>query len=115
MALASADFLAAIGVDTHVDGTDTPYENAGAVAENLKYIGVSLTRDHAYDTAFTAFDTLAAAGIKFDFVTDANLAEEVATFAPLAASIRYFEGATEVNYWPVPVPGLSGAAADLFS
>ncbi len=96
------DFLATLGINTHVDATTTTYGDLTLVESALAYLGFSLIRDHAYDFALPAFHTLAQAGIRFDLITDgAKPATAVKAFAPLGTAIASFEGANEVDLFPV--------------
>ncbi len=111
MITSAVGVIASIGVNTHMDASTTPYGNPAAVAEALKYLGINTIRDHAYDIDLPAYTVLAARGIRFDLMTDENPAAEVAQFTSLAGSVRYFEGANEINMNPVPVPHRTGVAA----
>ena len=104
-------FLSSIGVNTHMDATDTPYGNVATVAKDLAYLGVTHIRDHAWDVDLPAYQTLAAKGVKFDLIVDANAKNLVTSMIPIKSSIVSFEGANEVDIQPVAVPGVHGNVA----
>ena len=101
------DFLAGIGVNTHMDATTTGYGDVALVRASLAYLGVSLIRDHAYDVSLAAYRTLATAGIKFDLILDDDPKAELDSLAPIFPAIRFAEGPNEVDYQPILTNGIA--------
>jgi len=73
--LSAASFIDSIGINTHAGYSWGAYNNASLVIDDLKYLGVTTVRDSfATDpSAVPVIDALAAAGVKFDFVTSSDL------------------------------------------
>ncbi|WP_340315240.1 calcium-binding protein [Rhizorhabdus argentea] len=97
---------------------DGKYANSANVITDMKYLGLSSVRDTApaYWYQSKAFDAMANAGIKFDFVASGNrnpadVVAAIETFAKAhpGATIA-IEGVNEVNNWPVTFGGVTGLA-----
>jgi hypothetical protein len=116
--LNAADFVSSIGVCTHIPYLDTVYNDVSGVVSALSYLGISHVRDGLSTYAWSHLETLANAGIKFDFIVNAqhesptDFLSHLHTFA-LAhpGSISAVEGPNEINHWPVTYKGLKGFAA----
>ena len=123
--LSAASFIDSIGVNTHAGYSWGAYNNASLVIDDLKYLGVTTVRDSfATDpSAVPVMNALAAAGVKFDFVTSsdlpaagsAGLTQYVASIdAFLAAhpgSIVAMEGLNEANIQSFSYHGSSSLSA----
>ena len=96
-----ADFISGIGINTHVDATNTPYGNVDLVQASLDYLGISLIRDHAYNIDLGAYQSLAAAGVRLDLILDDDPKAEIDSLAAVTPAIIAFEGPNEVDYQPV--------------
>jgi len=112
------DFIQSIGVNVHMAYNDGKYANSANVITDMKYLGISIVRDTApaYWYQTKAFDAMANAGIKFDFVASGNrspadVVAAIETFAKAhpGATIA-IEGVNEVNNWPVTFGGVTGLA-----
>lgn len=101
------DFLAGIGVNTHLDAGTTGYGDVALVRASLAYLGVSLIRDHAYDVSLAAFRSLATAGVKFDLILDDDPKAELDSLVPIFPAIRFAEGPNEVDYQPILTNGIA--------
>lgn len=103
------DFLQSLGVNTHIEFGGTPYDNPSVVISAMQYMGIQYTRDNACNCVDADFDTVAAAGIKFDMDTGANgveyttlLPQQISGIigAPMTnhpGSVFAMEGCNEVN------------------
>ena len=129
----AGDFLATLGVNTHIAYKDGAYANTRLVAQDLLYLGIEHVRegvvDHfGGDTASLAdYQTLANAGMTFDLVVshrpnpapgpsfvEVNLAMLATLRTAMPRSITAVEGPNEINNWPVAsYKGLAGDAAAL--
>jgi hypothetical protein len=108
--LRAADFIAAIGVNTHLEYYDTAYAlpngsapDAQKIASELAYLGISRIRD-GFPTAQTlpAMQTLAADGIRFDMLVPSSsspsqLGGQIASLDPLGSAVAAVEGPNEIN------------------
>lgn len=112
------DFIQSIGVNVHMAYNDGKYANSANVITDMKYLGLSSVRDTApaYWYQSKAFDAMANAGIKFNFVAAGNrnpadVVAAIETFAKAhpGATIA-IEGVNEVNNWPVTFGGVTGLA-----
>lgn len=101
------DFVASIGVNTHVDATTGPYGKSTLVVGSLGYTGISFIRDHAYGTDISAYTALANAGVGLDLILDDNSKAEIDSLISLAPAIRTFEGPNEVDYQPILTNGIA--------
>jgi hypothetical protein len=105
-------FIGTVGIRTALTYDGTPYTNTQAVLSSLQYLGIGTVRDGTPDPAqstIAAYNQLADAGIKFDFVIPGNgavqLPSDVANLHAFAVShpgsISAIEGPNEVNFWPI--------------
>ena len=101
----ASDFVGSLGVTTHVYYFDTSYVNLPRVMSELGYLGFSHVRDGgstADPGTLSRFETMAAAGIKFDFASAPSAGWQVATanvekmLAEYPGSIVSVEGINEV-------------------
>ncbi len=115
----AADFINAIGVNIHLG--QTGYQPATIIAD-MAYLGLSNVRDHAINqntpsAQIAAYGQLAAAGLKFDWLTGAALAPTLgaldAFLSAYPGAIAAIEGPNEVNNFPITFNGLTGTAAAL--
>ncbi|MDQ0325871.1 hypothetical protein J2R99_001720 [Rhodopseudomonas julia] len=118
----SADaFVDTIGVNTHLNWTDTAYARAGLVESELVYLGIDNLRD-VIPLNFQAkvYEDFAAKGYDFNFlvqvVDGAPLIDQgVKTAADFLkthpGSIDAIEAPNEINLWPASLAGKSGLAA----
>lgn len=89
----AATFVDSIGINTHAGYSWAAYNNASLTIDSLKYLGITTVRDaYATDpTAVPVVNALAAAGVKFDFVTSSDLPASGATgLAQYVASVDAF-------------------------
>ncbi|MHB8287546.1 MAG: hypothetical protein ACYDD1_23115 [Caulobacteraceae bacterium] len=101
------DFVDRLGVNVHVEYTDSRYASAPDVIASLKYLGLNLVRDNAlspYNRGQQSYSALANAGIRFDMITDGQPPEKI--IAALshfemerAGSVHAIEGINEINNW----------------
>ncbi|SCZ42152.1 hypothetical protein SAMN03080610_02870 [Afifella marina DSM 2698] len=118
----SADaFVDTIGVNTHLNWTDTAYARAGLVESELVYLGIDNLRDVIpLDFQAKVYEDFAAKGYDFNFLV------QVVDGAPLIdqgvkaaadflkahpGSIDAIEAPNEINLWPASLAGKSGLAA----
>lgn len=114
--LSAASFIDSIGVNTHAGYSWGAYNNASLVIDDLKYLGVTTVRDSfATDpTATPVMNALAAAGVKFDFVTSSDLpASGSAGLTQYVASVDAFLAAHPGSI--VALEGLNEANIQSFS
>jgi hypothetical protein len=116
-----ADFLATIGVTTHLLYGDTSYHDEAKVLTSLKYLGIDHVRDGGSmldPNAVLPFEQAMAAGIKFNFTAnpDGGVANNIARLDTLVAAypggISSIEGINEVSS-SFSNAGLSGQAGAL--
>ena len=121
-AIRAADFIQTMGVDTHIDFTDSGYANIDADLNALQYLGINHVRDESPNPDFdpvgqTHLGDAANAGVQFVFfaqggVDPSVVAERLHDFAAAhPGSIIGIEGPNEVNNFPVRYQGLDGADA----
>jgi hypothetical protein len=123
--LSAASFIGSIGINTHAAYSWGAYNNASLVIDDLKYLGVTTVRDSfATDpSAVPVVNALAAAGVKFDFVTSSDLpvtgssglmqyvASIDAFLAAHPGSIVAVEGLNEANIQSFSYHGSSSLSA----
>jgi hypothetical protein len=118
----AANFVSAIGVNIH---TDMAGYAPKAIVADMAYLGLSSVRVPAigqtgYAVAF--YNTLTAAGLKFDWLAggpadnttaglNASLAQLDAFLKANPAAISTIEGPNEVDNFPITFNGLTGTAA----
>ncbi len=112
----SAELAAAVGVNVHLTYERTPYRQTAAVVDALRYLGVTRVRDYAPERGRTdvRYDTLAAAGIRFDlFVPDQPSRVDAvdALERHHKGAVAAIEGPNEINNFPVQYDGRSGLSA----
>ena len=123
-----ADFVAAEGVDTHINYTDGRYARRDVVLRELRFLGITRVRDAmaapgAFGSApLGAYLALAQAGVRFTFYLggidpgrpagtpeNPTLAQRVANVAGLMAAvpgcITGVEGVNEINNEPIEHAG----------
>ncbi len=121
-AIRSQSFLNSIGIEAHVNFTDSKYVDVNKILSDLKYVGINLIRTASITSSMSLqgqlhYGTLAAAGIKFDLVVDGNkaIATTMAGLDAFAAkypgAVAAIEGPNEVDHTPITYNGLTGAAA----
>jgi hypothetical protein len=128
----SEDFLQTIGVVTHMAYTDGEYADVPLVISSLNYLGITAVRDgisDGYDpitgqyngsAPISTYFTLAAAGVKFNFLTfgggaitmsilntQLGLMQQVVANTP--GSVVAIEGPNEINNQPVTWNGAPDA------
>ena len=123
-----AAFQDSLGVNTHIEYTDSKYADAAAVLGDLQFIGVHNLRDgipnpakwFPQGQALNAMHMLAANGMRFDFVSDCNsdfnsqiqqLDAIVQTYPGVALSV---EGQNEINNFPCNGNGGNEQLAEAF-
>lgn len=110
----AADFVASIGVASHVAYTDGNYANLSNVESGLQYLGVRYLRDSApaNDQQSQRFSTLAQAGYRFTLMVNGSLSTQLsrssALFHAYPSSVTAIEGPNEVNNQPVSYGGMIG-------
>ena len=126
-ALKAADFLASLGVVTHLNYTDGTYANFQAVISDLDYLGIHNLRDATpnpdggipYLNYSTALQALADAGNRFDFITwpaqplSTSLNEIAAVETLHPGAVIAVEGPNETNNNPVVYHGEHGTRGAL--
>ncbi|WP_158930077.1 hypothetical protein [Acidisphaera sp. S103] len=111
-------FIQTIGVNTHVNTGANGYGNTTNVLSDLSYLGIDNVRD-GEDGSLATLETMAAAGIKFDFLLagggtyvpsvitgELSVIDEVE--ASTAGSVYAVEGANEINNFPITYNGVGG-------
>ena len=122
-------FDQSIGVNVHMAYTSTAYGNVAGVISDLSYLGVNQVRDAFFNAAsfLPAYEALAAAGNKFDFILPVywasvtnpypgivNVPQFVSMLDSFVAaypgSVLAIEGPNEVNFQPAEYDGGSSYA-----
>ena len=117
-------FHRSIGVNIHMPYTSTPYRNVAAVISDLAYLGVNQVRDGLFNAAefLPAYEALAAAGIKFDFILPVYWASDTKHYPGVVnlpqfvsmlksfvvahpGSVLAIEGPNEINFQPAEYYG----------
>ncbi len=107
----ASSFLSTLGVNAHSGNANNAYGNASLTISSLKYLGIGTVRDTLPGSGIgnAVVNAMAAAGVKFDFVTSSGLpatgasglANYVASLTDFqtrhAGSIVAIEGLNEVN------------------
>ena len=117
--LTTSQFINSLGVNVHVEYTDGKYANTGNVIADLSFLGINHVRDATLNPSNQgqgSYDSLAAAGIKFDLFFQGNdpassLALVNSFVARHPGAVSMIEGPNEVNNFPINYAGLSGNAA----
>lgn len=118
-------FLSTLGVNAHSGNANDAYANASMTIASLNYLGIGTVRDTmpTLGTGNAVVHAMAAAGVKFDFLTSsglpasgaAGLASYVAALEDFQArhpgSIVSIEGLNEVNTQPFSYNGSSSLSA----
>jgi hypothetical protein len=126
-AVKATDFLASLGVVTHLNYTDGTYANYQAVIADLDYLGIHRLRDATpdpnggipYRNYMTALDAVAGAGNRFDFVTAPGLPlgislDQIGAVERMhPGAVIAVEGPNETNNNPVRYRGAGGTRAAL--
>jgi len=114
----TSDFLDSIGVNTHIEYTDSRYANMAQVIHALQYAGITHVRDGALwhgNQGQSSYGVLARMGVKFDLFLNRNLPLQLAEVQHFVAtypgSVDFIEGPNEVNNSPVQYLGVKGTAA----
>jgi Ca2+-binding RTX toxin-like protein len=116
----SADFIDSLGVNVHVEYTNSKYADAINVVSNLRYLGIDNVRDHTLNPANdgqASYQKLADAGIKFNMLVSPSqpLDQAMADLARFATAnpgaVASIEGPNEINNFPISYKGASGLAA----
>ena len=117
--MSASAFIMAIGVNSAVSFTNTPYVDTAKVISAMQYLGLStlrdVTPDPTYAPTWAAYGAIANAGIKFDFLTqvsgDLNLSTIISSLHAFEAvhpgSIAAIEGPNELNIYPVTYNGIT--------
>jgi hypothetical protein len=112
----AADFIGALGVNVHLQGT----ASAKTIITDMAYLGLSQVRTGAINPSdkagqVAAYGDLAAAGLKFDLYTRRPVAGVLDSIDALArahpGSVVAIEGPNEVNNFPLTYGKLTGNAA----
>jgi hypothetical protein len=120
--LRASQFIATLGINTHLPYTDGSYANVSAVLSNLEYLGIDQVRDTISNGAngsapLSTYIYLAQQGIKFTFcisadsttaTLDAQLALIDQVNEAVPGSVTAVEGANEVNLYQVTFNGVGG-------
>ncbi len=121
----AADFLATLGVNTHIPYTDGGYADLGTVKSDLAYLGIQNVRDGISNGEFgsaslSSYVDLAKSGVKFTIAfgggsistadVDAKLALIGRLNTAVPGSVVAVEGSNEINNWAVTFNGVSGLA-----
>ena len=113
----AAAFRESVGVNMHLQYTETAYGDRARVDAALTYLGVTHLRDSAMRRGSAMFDhfvDLARRGERFDLFFNAELDPQLARAAALQAAapgaIALIEGPNEINNDPVSFQGRTGVA-----
>ena len=113
----AAAFRDSVGVNVHLQYTETAYGDRARVDAALTYLGVTHLRDSAMRRGPAMFDhfvDLARRGERFDLFFNAELDPQLARAAALQAAalgaIALIEGPNEINNDPVSFQGRTGLA-----
>jgi hypothetical protein len=106
--------LDSLGVVTHLDYRGTPYEQIDRVSAALRDMGIRHVRDMTPDANVRPYETLARAGVRFDFVIRGgridNLDSAIHRLEDFQhrfpGSVASIEGLNEANLWPATFRGL---------
>jgi hypothetical protein len=122
-AVSTSAFLDTIGVNTHLEYTDGAYDDSPSAVQqvlaDLQYLGIDQVRDGvpelngstSTEDYEAALQTLTAAGIKFDFVSDPSqsLTTTISALNAVEAmhpgDIIAVEGPNEINNYPITYDG----------
>jgi hypothetical protein len=104
-AVRAADIAASVGVNVHMEYTDSGYADVGRTLEALKFLGLTLVRDNAPDPhnqGQASYGALAQGGVRFDlFVNGGEISTAVAAIAALErqypGAVHEIEGPNEIN------------------
>ena len=129
VAQSATTFDQSIGVNVHMAYTSTPYGNVASVISDLAYLGVNQVRDGFFNAPrfLPAYEALAAAGIKFDFLLTVYWASDTNHYPGIVnvpqfismldsfvtaypGSVLAIEGPNEVNFQPAEYNGGSSYA-----
>jgi hypothetical protein len=122
--LRAADFIASIGVNTHIPYTDGGYANIANVEADIAYLGIDYVRDGITNGAngsapFSSYLALAEQGVKFTFciagggaITTASMKATLSLIAQLntdvPGSVEAVEGVNEINNSLATFNGVGG-------
>jgi hypothetical protein len=123
----TTDFLASLGVNTHLNYTDGTYADYERVIADLNYLGIHHLRDWTpnpdggipYRNYLAALDAAAAAGNRFDFITSpeqplgTTIDQLSAVERAHPGTVFAVEGPNETNNNPSTYKGMQGMAASL--
>jgi hypothetical protein len=123
----TTDFLASLGIGTHLNYTDGTYANYERVIADLNYLGIHHLRDATpnpdggipYRNYLTALNAAAAAGNRFDFITSpeqplgTTIDQLSAVERVHPGTVFAVEGPNETNNNPSTYKGMHGMAASL--
>ena len=111
-------FASTLGVNVHLQYSDTPYADVSRVQGALTYLDVRHLRDSAFRNGAQGLDhyiSLARQGARFDLFLNANPHDQlqhVRDFVSQAPTgIELLEGPNEINNDPVAFAGLTGEEA----
>jgi hypothetical protein len=113
--MTAAAFIATIGVNSHVSTGANGYSSIPNVIADMSYLGVTADRD-GDNGDFSSLQSMANAGIKFDFLFAGGGAFNAAAIqvelnvvhALPAGSVYAVEGPNEINNFPVTYNGVGG-------
>ena len=112
VARSAGDFIAAIGVNTHLDAPESSYGNVHAVIEQLRFLGVRHVRDASVGLAQLApYRSVAKAGAVFDLIVKHDPQGAMPTLRAMAPFLSAIEGPNEVNVIAVQHRGQTGDGA----
>jgi hypothetical protein len=83
-AVRAADIAASVGVNVHMEYTDSGYADVGRTLEALKFLGLTLVRDNAPDPhnqGQASYGALAQGGVRFHEIEGPNEINNHATFS----------------------------------
>jgi Ca2+-binding RTX toxin-like protein len=113
----ASSFISSLGVNVHLNFSGTAYQNLSGVQNAMNFLGLNTMRDMGAQQNMSAYDTMANAGFKFDFMAPGGqyqldigtLTQRLHTFAANhPGSIVSLEGPNEINNWPVSYNGQGG-------
>ena len=111
----TSDFVQSVGVNTHIEATDTQYRDLPRVIRSLDYLGVGNIRDAAPRSpqGLAAYKALIAVRdrIRLDLIVMGDPRRLMPAIESLAPHVRAVEGPNEVDRTPVRFEGRSGTEA----
>lgn len=121
-------FQDSLGINTHLEYTDSKYADANAVLSDLQFLGIHNLRDGVPNPTewfptglgLNAMHQMAAGGMRFNFIGDCNYdlntqMQQLDSFVQAyPGSVLAVEGANEINNFPCKNGSSNEAAGEAF-